>query len=127
MYFSLPKEYREATTEQLHERIKAAKEKLGKKLVILAHHYQRVEIVQYGDHTGDSYGLAKIAAEQKDVEVIVFCGVHFMAESADIVSDESKMVFLPNPLAGCPMAELHGWLQPMIVRCVRFVWQRKVS
>ena len=76
MYFSLPKEYREATTAELRDRIEAAKEKLGSKLVILAHHYQRLEIVGYGDHVGDSYGLAKIAAENKDVEVIVFCGVH---------------------------------------------------
>ena len=106
MYFSLPKEYREAPTDELKERIVEAKKKLGNKLLILAHHYQRVEIVEQGDHVGDSYGLSKIASEQKDVETILFCGVHFMAEAADILSDSSKMVYLPNPLAGCPMADM---------------------
>ncbi len=106
MYFSLPQEYREAGIDDLRLRITAAKAKLGKRLIILAHHYQRIEVVAFGDHVGDSYGLSKIAAEQKDVEVIVFCGVHFMAEAADILTDESKMVFLPNPLAGCPMADM---------------------
>ena len=106
MYFSLPKEYREANTDDLTRRIQTARERLGSRLCILAHHYQRVEIVGFGDHVGDSYGLSKIAAEQKNVEYIVFCGVHFMAESADILTDESKLVFLPNPLAGCPMADM---------------------
>lgn len=106
MYFSLPQEYRIAKPDELRNRIKSAKEKLGKKLVILTHHYQRVEVVEYGDFVGDSYGLSQIAAEQKDVEYIVFCGVHFMAESADILTDDSKTVFLPNPLAGCPMADM---------------------
>ena len=106
MYFSLPTEYREATSEELKDRITAARSRLGKKLVILAHHYQRLEVVGYADQVGDSYGLSKVAAEQKDVESIVFCGVHFMAESADILSNESKNVYLPNPLAGCPMADM---------------------
>lgn len=106
MYFSLPAEYREASTEELRNRIDKAREKLGTKLTILAHHYQRVEICEFADHIGDSYGLSKIAAEGKDVEYIVFCGVHFMAESADILTDDSKSVFLPNPLAGCPMADM---------------------
>jgi len=106
MYFSLPQQYREATTDELKERIKIAKEKLGKKLIILTHHYQRREIVEFGDYVGDSYGLSKIASQQKEVEIIVFCGVHFMAESADILTDDNKTVFLPNPLAGCPMADM---------------------
>lgn len=106
MYFNLPQEYREARTDELRERILAAKARLGSKLCILAHHYQRIEVVEFGDHVGDSYGLSKIAASQKDVEVIVFCGVHFMAESADILSDDHQMVYLPNPLAGCPMADM---------------------
>lgn len=106
MYFSLPTEYREATTDDLKKRIQKKRDELGSKLIILAHHYQRVEIVAFGDHVGDSYGLSKIAAEQKDVEYIVFCGVHFMAEAADILSDENKKVYLPNPLAGCPMADM---------------------
>ncbi len=106
MYFSLPKEYREAPTQDLHGRIRTAKESLGERAVILAHHYQRVEVVMYGDHLGDSYGLSKIAAAQKGVEIIVFCGVHFMAESADILTAPDQRVYLPNPLAGCPMADM---------------------
>ncbi len=106
MYFSLPAEYRQASDDELQQRITAARQKLGKKLCILTHHYQRIAVVAHGDHVGDSYGLSKIAAEQKDVEIIVFCGVHFMAEAADILTDESKNVFLPNPLAGCPMADM---------------------
>jgi len=106
MHFSLPKEYREAETVDLQQRITAARKKLGSKLCILAHHYQRMEVVSLSDHVGDSYGLSKIASEQKDVEIIVFCGVHFMVEAADILTDEKKMVFLPNPLAGCPMADM---------------------
>ncbi len=106
MYFALPKEYREAPIDDLKARIQAARERYGKRLVILAHHYQRLEVVAFGDHVGDSYGLSKIAAAQKEAEFIVFCGVHFMAESADILTDASKQVYLPNPLAGCPMADM---------------------
>lgn len=106
MYFSLPQKYREAGADELQQRIVQAKQQLGSKLVILAHHYQRLEVVRYGDHVGDSYALSKIAAAQKEAEVIVFCGVHFMAESADILTSDRQMVFLPNPLAGCPMADM---------------------
>ncbi len=106
MYFSLPKEYREAKPEDIKARILEAKKKLGKNLLILTHHYQRVEVVDFADHLGDSYGLSKIAAAQKDVEIIAFCGVHFMAESADILTSDFQKVFLPNPLAGCPMADM---------------------
>jgi len=106
MYFSLPKEYRQAPADDLKSRIAAAREKYGSRLTILAHHYQRLEVVECADHIGDSYGLSKIAAAQKEVEFIVFCGVHFMAESADILTDETKLVYLPNPLAGCPMADM---------------------
>jgi len=106
MYFALPKEYREATTADLIERIKTAKKKLGKKAIILTHHYQRLEVVRLGDALGDSYGLSKIAASCEDVENIFFCGVHFMAESAYILSKDNQNVFLPNPLAGCPMADM---------------------
>lgn len=106
MFFNLPQEYRQAKNEELEERIRAAKAKLGDRLCILAHHYQRIEVVAFGDHVGDSYGLSKIAAGKKEAEVIVFCGVHFMAESADILTGDHQMVFLPNPLAGCPMADM---------------------
>jgi len=106
MHYTLPKEYREAKAEELKERIRAVKEKLGGKLCILVHHYQRLEVVAFGDHIGDSYGLARIAAQKKDADVIVFCGVHFMAEAADILTDDRQKVFLSNPLAGCPMADM---------------------
>ncbi len=106
MYNTTPQTYREATNAELKERILSAKEKLGDKLVILAHHYQRLEIVEFGDHIGDSYALSVMAAELERAETIVFCGVHFMAESADILAKPHQSVFLPNPLAGCPMADM---------------------
>ncbi len=106
MYFSLPQQYRQAGAAELRERIQDAKARMGRKLCILAHHYQRLEVVEFGDHIGDSYGLSKIAASKKDAEIIVFAGVHFMAESADILTADSQMVYLANPLAGCPMADM---------------------
>jgi quinolinate synthase len=106
MYFALPKEYREADVSELKDRIRASKERLGSKAVILAHHYQRIEVVEFGDAVGDSYALAKIAAAREDVEYIFFCGVHFMAEAAYILSKNHQKVYLPNPLAGCPMADM---------------------
>nr|MBN2277881.1 quinolinate synthase NadA [candidate division Zixibacteria bacterium] len=106
MYFALPKEYRESTTEELKDSIRSARGKLGRKAIILTHHYQRPEIVESGDAVGDSYGLSKIAAERDDVDLIIFCGVHFMAEAAYILSKPHQKVYLPNPLAGCPMADM---------------------
>lgn len=106
MYFSLPNEYREAPADQLRGRIRAVRERLGDRLCILVHHYQRMEVVEFADHIGDSYGLSKIAAGRREAEVIAFCGVHFMAESADILTPDHQRVFLPNPLAGCPMADM---------------------
>jgi quinolinate synthase len=106
MYFSLPKEYREAATDDLRQRIQQARDRLGSRLVILVHHYQRIEVVEFADSLGDSYALSKAAAEQSEAETIVFCGVHFMAESADILTAEHQDVYLANPLAGCPMADM---------------------
>jgi quinolinate synthase len=106
MYFSLPKEYREAPTPELKDRIRAAKDRHGRRLCILVHHYQRMEVVEFGDYVGDSYDLSKRAAHQKEAETIVFCGVHFMAEAADILTSDRQRVFLANPLAGCPMADM---------------------
>lgn len=103
---ALPDEYRVASESELAERISAAKRKLGQKLLVLTHHYQRVEIVRVGDSVGDSYGLAKTAARSPDAEHIIFCGVHFMAESADILCNSDQKVYLPNPGAGCPMADM---------------------
>ena len=102
----LPDEYRTARREDLERRILAQKQRLGQKLVILTHHYQRLEIVRFNDFLGDSYALAKSASYQKDAEVIVFCGVRFMAEAADILTGPDQKVYLANPTAGCPMADL---------------------
>jgi len=103
---NLPDEYRTATDEELKKRISARKKELGDKLVILTHHYQRYDIVKFHDFLGDSYALAKNASEQKNADKIVFCGVLFMAEAADILSDDDKKVYLANPTAGCPMADM---------------------
>jgi len=102
----LPDEYRAADENDLIKRIQARKAELGKKLLILTHHYQRVEIVRMGDRVGDSYGLAKIAANSPDTETIAYCGVHFMAEAADILTAPHQKVYLANPTAGCPMADM---------------------
>lgn len=101
----IPDEYRTASDEELTRRILRRKEELADDLVLLTHHYQRKEVVRLGDHAGDSYALSKIASQQ-DARNIVFCGVHFMAESAEILAKPSQRVFLPNPLAGCPMADM---------------------
>ncbi len=106
MFNALPQEYRVAPPEELRARIAAAREQLGSRLTILAHHYQRLEVCEFADHIGDSYGLSKIAAAMPEVDYIVFCGVHFMAESADILAQPDQTTFLPNPLAGCPMADM---------------------
>jgi len=106
MYFALPQVYREAQIEDLQTRIEAVKRKLGKQLLVLCHHYQRLEVVAHADHVGDSYNLAKIGAANTEAEVIAFCGVHFMAEAAYILAKPHQHVYLPNPLAGCPMADM---------------------
>jgi quinolinate synthase len=103
---NLPDEYRMADDSELRKRIIAKKKELGDKLVILTHHYQRIEIVEFHDFLGDSYALAKSAAGQKNAEHIVFCGVRFMAEAADILTGDEKKVYLANPTAGCPMADM---------------------
>jgi len=102
----IPREYLRLTAEELDERIRAARALLGGKLVILGHHYQRDEVIRYADFTGDSFKLSQHAAEQEDAEFVVFCGVHFMAESADILTRPEVAVILPNMAAGCSMADM---------------------
>jgi quinolinate synthase len=102
----LPSEYRNATPAELDLRIRAAKHALGEKLVILGHFYQRDEVVQYADFIGDSFQLAQAARTRPNAEAIVFCGVHFMAETADILSRPDQAVILPNLAAGCSMADM---------------------
>jgi quinolinate synthase len=102
----IPSEYRTLTGDELLQRVQAAKAKLSDKLVILGHHYQRQDIIQFADYRGDSLKLARQAAEQRDKEYIVFCGVHFMAEVADILSGDDQIVILPNLTAGCSLADM---------------------
>jgi len=102
----LPAEYQRMSDDELHARISAAKDKLGDRLVILGHFYQRDEVVQYADFVGDSFQLANAALTKPDAETIVFCGVHFMAETADILSRPGQHVILPNLAAGCSMADM---------------------
>ncbi len=102
----IPQYYAEMSGEELDQRISAARAALGERLVILGHHYQRDEIIKYADYRGDSFKLAQLAAARPQADYIVFCGVHFMAESADILSGPHQQVILPNPAAGCSMADM---------------------
>lgn len=102
----LPAAYREAGEAELHRRIEAAKAALGDRVVILGHFYQREEVVTHADEVGDSFQLATAATMRPDAEAIVFCGVHFMAETADLLSRPDQAVILPNLAAGCSMADM---------------------
>jgi len=102
----LPAEYREADVAELHERIRAAKATLGERAVVLGHFYQRDEVVQHADFVGDSFQLANASLTRPEAEAIIFCGVHFMAETADLLSDPDQAVILPNLAAGCSMADM---------------------
>jgi quinolinate synthase len=120
--------YRELSNDTLRERITEAKRKLGSSLLILGHHYQQDEVIEHADLTGDSYQLSKMAAESLDCRYIVFCGVHFMAETADILANrEEKLnarggvsipVVLPDMAAGCSMADMAG------IRQVESAWKQ---
>ncbi len=102
----IPEEYWSLTAPQISERIRLARAALGRRCVVLGHHYQREDIVQFADLRGDSLKLAQWASQQPDAEYIVFCGVHFMAEAADILSHPHQKVVLPNMSAGCSMADM---------------------
>jgi quinolinate synthase len=91
---------------ELDERIESARRKFGARLLILGHHYQRADVISHADLTGDSFKLSVMASERKEAEFIVFCGVHFMAESADILSAPEQKVILPDLGAGCSMADM---------------------
>ena len=95
-----------ASDPDLVARAQAAKDALGTKVFVLGHHYQRDEVIQFADVTGDSFKLARDAADRPDAEYIVFCGVHFMAESADILTSDAQQVVLPDLAAGCSMADM---------------------
>jgi quinolinate synthase len=102
----LPDDYTLATEDELATRIERAKQALGSKLVILGHHYQRDEVIRWADAIGDSFKLARFAADNHLATDIVFCGVHFMAESADVLTTDQQRVILPDLNAGCSMADM---------------------
>lgn len=103
---SLPARFSMMSTTEMEQRIKEIKAQLGDRLYLPAHHYQKDEVVQFADVTGDSLQLAKISAQNKEAEFIVFCGVHFMAETADMLSGPDQTVILPDLKAGCSMADM---------------------
>ena len=102
----LPERYLRLSEDEMDERIASAKQALGERLVILGHHYQRDEVIKFADITGDSLKLARAIASRGAAEFIVFCGVHFMAESADILRAPHQKVILPDLAAGCSMADM---------------------
>lgn len=102
----LPPIYHELSDAELKVRISLARQELGQKLVILGHHYQQDDIVEFADFTGDSFELSRVAAKQELAQYVVFCGVHFMAESADILTRPEVSVILPDLGAGCSMADM---------------------
>src|SRR3954470_8242230 len=95
-----------ASDPDLVARARAAKAALGDRVFVLGHHYQRDEVIEFADVTGDSFKLARDAAARPEAEYIVFCGVHFMAESADILTSDRQQVILPDLAAGCSMADM---------------------
>ena len=102
----VPTRYLKLTPEEITEGIVFARKEIGDKAVLLGHHYQRDDVIQFADFTGDSYKLSKMAAAAKDAKWIIFCGVHFMAETADILTSPDQNVLLPNMAAGCSMADM---------------------
>lgn len=103
---TLPRKYQDMSVEQMEGRIQEIKSRLGKKLFIPAHHYQKDEVVQFADVTGDSLQLAQLSQKNRDAKYIVFCGVHFMAETADILTQDDQQVLLPDLRAGCSLADM---------------------
>lgn len=99
-------DYVDLTDAEIRERTWAARRRLGTRAVVLGHHYQRESVMEFADHRGDSFKLSQLAAAQTEAEYIVFCGVHFMAESADILRQPHQTVILPDLKAGCSMADM---------------------
>ncbi len=102
----IPTRYLKLQPEEIRSSIRDLKKSLGEKVLILGHHYQREDVIEFSDLQGDSFLLSKLASEAKDAEVIIFCGVHFMAETAEILSSNKQKVILPNLAAGCSMADM---------------------
>lgn len=106
MQSGLPEKYRSMTAAEMEARVREIKGKFGERLYIPGHHYQKDEVIQFADDTGDSLRLAQLSAKNQRAEFIVFCGVHFMAETADILTSEDQTVILPDMRAGCSMADM---------------------
>lgn len=102
----IPTRYLKLSPEEIDAGIREARTALGNNTIVLGHHYQRQDVIKYADFRGDSYLLSKQAAAVKDARAIVFCGVHFMAETADILTSPAQSVILPNMAAGCSMADM---------------------
>ncbi|MFP4546719.1 MAG: quinolinate synthase NadA [Fidelibacterota bacterium] len=115
--FILPEKYQTIDKNTLAKKISAIREQFGKNLLILGHHYQRDSVLQHCDERGDSFALAKIAANAS-AETIVFCGVHFMAETADIVTNDNQKVYIPDPTAGCFLADCAN------IQQIEAVWEK---
>lgn len=107
----LPSRYTQLSDGEMIRRIYEKKRQFGDKLLILAHHYQKNEIIPFADYTGDSLQLAKAAAANRAAQHIIFCGVHFMAETADMLTSDAQKVYLPDAMAGCSMADMANLAQ----------------
>lgn len=103
---ALPEEYRQLDGDEMAERVRSVKNDFGSRLFIPGHHYQKDEVIQFADARGDSLKLAQISADNKEAGYIVFCGVHFMAETADMLTGSNQKVILPDMRAGCSMADM---------------------
>lgn len=103
---TMPEKYKQMDVAEMERRVREIKAHFGKKLFIPGHHYQKDEVVQFADAAGDSLQLAQVSAANKAAEYIVFCGVHFMAETADILTNDAQKVILPDMRAGCSMADM---------------------
>lgn len=103
---TLPDKYKYRDIEEMEQCVRQIKQKFGERLYIPGHHYQKDEVIQFADSTGDSLQLAQLSAQNRDAEYIVFCGVHFMAETADVLTNENQTVILPDMRAGCSMADM---------------------
>ena len=103
---SLPEKYTQMSEETMIARVKEIKEHFGARLFIPGHHYQKDEVIQFADARGDSLKLAQICATQTEAEYFAFCGVHFMAETADMLTNAHQKVILPDMRAGCSMADM---------------------
>src|SRR5262245_48180978 len=125
---ALPERYLGLSDDEMDRRIADAKARLGSRLVILGHHYQRDEVIKFADYTGDSFKLARQVGKHPDAEFIVFCGVHFMAESADVLSADHQQVILPDLAAGCSMSDMAEPEQlEMAWRDLEYLWAGRVG